>query len=72
MKQGGDRLTTQKIEQIFSRISHGVIFFNFQAPMLGGGGAKNCPKNIILIILDTRLIWKSNLNLILMKRGGQK
>ncbi len=23
---------------------HGVIFFNFQASMLGGGGAKNCPK----------------------------
>jgi len=31
--------------------------------MLGGGGAKK------LIILDTRLIWKSNLNLILMRRG---
>ena len=25
-------------------LDHGVIFFNFQAPMLGGGGAKNCPK----------------------------
>ena len=28
MKQGGDRLTTQKIEQIFSRISHGVFFLS--------------------------------------------
>ncbi len=25
-------------------LDHGVISFNFQAPMLGGGGAKNCPK----------------------------
>jgi hypothetical protein len=24
---------------------HGVIFLIFQAPMLGGGGAKNWPKN---------------------------
>ena len=24
--------------------SHGVIFLNFQAPMLGGGGARNWPK----------------------------
>jgi hypothetical protein len=43
-------------------LDHGVISFNFQAPMLGGGGAKNCPKNLILIVFDTRLIWKSNLN----------
>ena len=25
-------------------MNHGVIFLIFQAPMLGGGGAKNCPK----------------------------
>ena len=25
-------------------MNHGVIFLIFQAPMLGGEGAKNCPK----------------------------
>jgi hypothetical protein len=43
-------------------LKHGVIFFNFQAPMLGGGGAKNCPKKYNIDYYDTRLIWKSNLN----------
>jgi hypothetical protein len=39
-----------------------VIFFSFQARMLGGGGAKIGQNNMILIILDTRLILNSNLN----------
>ncbi len=44
------------------RIPRGDFFRIFRRLCWGGGGEKNCPKNIILIILDTRLIWKSNLN----------
>jgi hypothetical protein len=35
--------------------SQGYFFFT-------GGRGKICPKNILLIILDTRLIWNSILN----------
>ena len=28
----------------FIKCTTGLFFLNFQAPMLGGGGAKNCPK----------------------------
>ena len=38
-------------------------FFEFSGTYAGGEeGKKTVQKNIILIILDTRLIWKSNLN----------
>ncbi len=51
---------------------HGVIFLIFRHLCWGEEGKKSVQKNIILIILDTRLIWKSNLNWILMRRGGPK
>jgi hypothetical protein len=44
--------------QFKTRLTHGVIFFYFQARMLGG--QKIGQKNRILIILDTRLTWNSN------------
>jgi len=38
-------------------------FFDFSGTYAGGEeGQKTARKNIILIILDTRLIWKPNLN----------
>ena len=45
-------------------ICHGVIFFNFQAHMLGGGGAKNCPKkyNIDYFGYAVNLEFKFKLN----------
>ena len=45
-------------------------FLKIQAPMLGG--IKTAQKNKIMIFFDTRLILKSNLNWILMGRGGEK
>ena len=48
------------IEKYLSYLQ-GVIFLNFQTPMLGGG-QETAQKNIILIILGKWLIWKSNLN----------
>ena len=39
------------------------LFFQFSGTYAWGEeGKKTVQKNIILIILDTRLIWKSNLN----------
>ena len=49
--------------RLISSLRPRVIFFNFQARMLGEAGLKIGQKNIILIILDPRLIWNSNLKL---------
>ncbi len=37
---------------------HGVIFFNFQARLLGGGGVKNCPKKYNIDYFGYAVNWK--------------
>jgi hypothetical protein len=62
----------QKQNKKNSTRPRGYFFLILRHVCWGEAGQKISQINIILIILDTRLIWNSNLNSNLIGRGGQK